>query len=80
MRYGDWFRSLDGSHEHRLPFLFSIVSRGLLEKIPHAHQLLAHNSQRLVSKLDLNLTLKHLANIPQTHATSDKTEIHDSYL
>ena len=43
MRYGDWFKTLDGSHEHRLPFLFMLASRGLIESLPFSHDILSHN-------------------------------------
>lgn len=64
MRYGDWFKLLDGSHEHKLPSLFIIGSNSLLDDIPFSYDILNHNSYRLTSKLDLNKTLRHITLLP----------------
>ena len=64
MRYGEWFKLIDGSHEHKLPMLFTIISTSLAKDIPGSLDNLHHNSNRLVSKLDLHRTLKHLGNVP----------------
>ncbi len=29
MRYGEWFKVIDGSHEHKLPSMFTIVSKSI---------------------------------------------------
>lgn len=60
MRYGEWFKKLDGSHEHRLPLGLIIASNKLLNSIPFSIDTLSHNSQRLTSKLDLYTTQLHL--------------------
>lgn len=64
MRYGEWFKVLDGSHEHKLPMLFTVVSTSLLRDIPNSMDTLDHNTLRLVSKLDLHNTAKYLGDIP----------------
>lgn len=64
MRYGEWFKVVDGSHEHKLPMLFMLGSTNLLNEIPGAFDALEHNTRRLVGKLDLNKTLKHIAYLP----------------
>lgn len=64
MRYGEWFKVLDGSHEHKLPALFIVASTSLLRSIPNSMDTLEHNSNRLVSKHDFHRTLKHLAHLP----------------
>ena len=69
MRYGDWFKKLDGSKEHRLPLLHMILSDRLLGRFPYSYDVLTHNSNRLVSKLDLYTTLQHL--IRETQASVD---------
>lgn len=64
MRYGEWFTQLDGSHEHRLPLLYIISPAAILSQIPNSEKIAFHNSNRLVSKLDLYATILHLANLP----------------
>lgn len=64
MRYGEWFKLIDGSHEHKLPMLVTITSTSLLKDIPNSLDNLYHNSNRLISKLDLHRTLKHLSYLP----------------
>lgn len=68
MRYGEWFKVLDGSHEHKLPMLFMVASTSLLRRVPNSLDTLTHNTNRLVSKLDLYKTLKHLGNLPYNTA------------
>jgi hypothetical protein len=60
MRYGEWFKQLDGSHEHRLPLGLFIASNVLLDSVPYSIDSLTHNSNRLTSKLDLFATQLHL--------------------
>ena len=69
MRYGDWFKKLDGSKEHRLPLLHWVLSDRLLRRFPFSYDVMTHNSNRLVSKLDLYTTLQHL--IRETQAPID---------
>ncbi|CAG9312109.1 unnamed protein product [Blepharisma stoltei] len=64
MRYGDWYKLLEGSIEHKLPMLITLASNSLLDDIPNSYDSLYHNSNRLMSKLDLHRTLKHLAHVP----------------
>mmetsp|Transcript_3956 Transcript_3956/g.3746 ORF Transcript_3956/g.3746 Transcript_3956/m.3746 type:complete len:192 (+) Transcript_3956:840-1415(+) len=73
MRYGPWFKSKDGSHEHRLPLLLTIVKNSVLENIPNSTKALFHNSNRLLSKLDFHTTLQHFANYPDMEF--NKTDI-----
>lgn len=60
MRYGSWFTKIDGSHEHRLPLLMITQSELMRKSLRDSDGFLAHNSKRLVSKLDLHLSLKFL--------------------
>lgn len=64
----EWDWSYEGIAENRLPLLFMIGSKSFLEKIGSK----AHNNvNKLVSRLDLHLTLKHLAISP--YGRLDKT-------
>jgi hypothetical protein len=64
MRYGEWFKVIDGSHEHKLPALFTIVSKSLMDSIEFSYDTMDHNTNRLVSKFDIHHTLKHLTHWP----------------
>ncbi|CAG9325559.1 unnamed protein product [Blepharisma stoltei] len=64
MRYGQWFKSIDGSHEHKLPLLLIITKDGVLNNIPGSYDVLQHNSNRILSKFDFHTTLQHLGNYP----------------
>jgi hypothetical protein len=72
MRYGEWFKTVDGSHEHRLPLGMFIASRSLLAKHPYSLDVLTHNTGRLTSKLDLYVTVRHLIDPEGITRTSDK--------
>lgn len=63
-RYGDWKKTFEGFQEHKLPMLFMIWPTDLLKKIPHSFDILDHNTNRLVTKFDLHMTLRHLSHIP----------------
>jgi hypothetical protein len=64
MRYGEWFKLLDGSHEHKLPAMFVVASTSLMDSIEYSYDTMTHNTFRLNSKLDIHHTLMHLANWP----------------
>ena len=64
IRYGNWRKTLEGSQEHKLPMLFTIISTDLLKEIPNSFDILDHNSQRLVTKLDIHQTLRHISYLP----------------
>lgn len=61
MRYGAWYTEDAAFQEHRLPAFFLILSQSIVDRLPSAHDILAHNSERLVSKLDMHLTIKVLS-------------------
>mmetsp|Transcript_20175 Transcript_20175/g.37607 ORF Transcript_20175/g.37607 Transcript_20175/m.37607 type:complete len:828 (-) Transcript_20175:1181-3664(-) len=61
MRYGAWYTEAAAFQEHRLPAFFMIMTQSLVNRLPNAHDVLMHNSERLVSKLDMHLTVKTLA-------------------
>jgi hypothetical protein len=64
MRYGEWNKFMDGSQEHKLPVMHLIASSSLLRDLGSSLDILTHNARRLVSKLDLHRTLKHLTHVP----------------
>jgi hypothetical protein len=70
MRYGDWFKLLDGAQEHKLPAMIMFASRGLLSRVPGAVQTLNHNSARLVSKFDWYALDRFLSYLPYTDSLS----------
>lgn len=66
MRYGDWFKLLDGAQEHKLPAMIMFASKSLLDRIPGSAQALNHNSNRLVSKFDWYALDRFLSYLPYT--------------
>ena len=70
MRYGDWFKEVDAYQENKLPTLFVIASKSLLDKYPYSYHSLAINSERLTSKLDLRETTLYLAGITEQNKYS----------
>ena len=79
MRYGEWFKVLDGSHEHKLPSLFILASSSLLQDIPYAVDTLQHNTERLVSKLDLHKTLMYLGELPYYRGWTEHNSKYSSW-
>ncbi|CAG9331660.1 unnamed protein product [Blepharisma stoltei] len=74
MRYGEWFKKIDGSHEHRLPLCMFIASKSLLDMIPNSYDILTHNSNRLTTKLDLYTTQLHIFSLLSQNITKDSEE------
>ena len=65
MNYGISLGEIDGYQEKKLPCLFIIASKSLLDKYPVSYNSLAVNSQRFTSKLDLRETMLYLAGITE---------------
>ena len=65
MRYGNWFTDVDAYQENKLPTLFIIGSKSLLNNYPYSYFSLKTNSERLTSKLDLRETTLYLAGITE---------------
>jgi hypothetical protein len=63
MRYGNWYKDLEAYIEQKLPSLFIIASKSLLDQFPYSYNSLATNSERLTSKLDLRETTLFLTGI-----------------
>lgn len=70
MRYGDFFRDLDAYQENKLPGLFIIASRSLLDKTEFSYHSLYMNTQRLVSKIDYRRTVLELEGLKDNHPGS----------
>ena len=64
MRYGEWFNRIEGSHEHKLPAMFTIVSKSIMDNIEGSYDTMQFNTNRLVSKLDIYRTLRHMSLYP----------------
>ncbi|CAG9322491.1 unnamed protein product [Blepharisma stoltei] len=70
LHMGSWDRFQEGIIENLSPFTFLITNNNFLSKIgPNTRDILLSNTQRLISKFDLHLTLKHLAAAPYEDAT-----------
>lgn len=65
MRYGEWYDRVEAYQETKLPGLFLITSKSLLEQYPFSYHALSINSQRFTSKLDLRETILSLAGIKE---------------
>jgi hypothetical protein len=66
MRYGDWFfKNLDAYQEGKMPSMFIIASKTLLDQYPFSYHSLSTNAVRLTSKLDIRETTLFLANITE---------------
>lgn len=64
MRYGDWYRLIEGSLEHKLPLLLILASTEFLQRNEWSLDNFDYNSNRLVSKFDLRMTDLHLSRLP----------------
>ena len=73
MRYGQWTTKPEGSQEHKLPALFVIASKKVLDKYPHARQALHHNSLTLTSKKDLRASMLSLLHLPYKNMYYDRS-------
>lgn len=63
MRYGNWYKDLEAYVEQKLPSLFIIASKSLLDQFPYSYNSLTVNTERLTSKLDLRETTLYIAGI-----------------
>ncbi|CAG9325566.1 unnamed protein product [Blepharisma stoltei] len=72
MRYGEWFKSKDGSHEHKLPLLLIITKDRVLDNIPNSSKILLQNTNRLLSKFDFHTVLQHLGNYPDLESNREE--------
>jgi hypothetical protein len=65
MRYGNWYRSLDAYQETRLPSMFLLASKNLLNRFPYSYHVLSENSRRLTSKMDVRETTLSLIGLTE---------------
>ena len=65
MRYGSWYTELNAFQEQKLPALFVIASKSLLDQHQYSYHSLHSNTLRLVSKLDYRKTSLYLAGIDE---------------
>ena len=70
MRYGEWYRSVEAFQETKLPSMFVIATKSLLDKYPNSYHSLSENSMRLTSKLDIRKTVLGLAGIRENEKYS----------
>ena len=77
MRYGEWHNNIDAIQEKKLPALFIVGSKSLLNKYPNSNHCLSTNTERLISKLDLRETMLSIAGITENspHSINLFTEI-----
>ncbi|CAG9325546.1 unnamed protein product [Blepharisma stoltei] len=62
---GPWDRYEEGTVENLSPFTFFITNKQFLSKVnKNSHEIILHNTQRLVGKYDIYLTLQQLALLP----------------
>ena len=64
MRYGNWYKDIEAYQENKLPALFFIGSKSLLDRIPFSFNNLLANTERLTTKKDLRPTINFLASMP----------------
>jgi hypothetical protein len=57
MRYGNWFKDIEAYQENKLPALFLIAPKAVLDKLPYSYDALWHNTRRLVSKRDIRASV-----------------------
>ena len=69
-RYGEWYKSENGSQEHHLPTLVLIASSSLIESIKFSDDALRHNSNNLITKKDIHESIKFLSQVPYGQTSS----------
>lgn len=65
MRYGSWLSTVDGYQETKLPAMFLISSKSILDEFPYSYHSLKTNTLRLTSQLDLRETQLAVAGIAE---------------
>ena len=64
MRYGNWFKDIEGYQENKLPVMFIITSSSVLDRIPYSYDTLWHNSFHLTTKPDIRASILYLSGLP----------------
>ncbi|OMJ88226.1 hypothetical protein SteCoe_9887 [Stentor coeruleus] len=65
MRYGPWLSTIDGYQEKKLPVMFLISSKSILDEFPYSYHSLHINTLRLTSNYDLRETQLAVAGITE---------------
>jgi len=60
MRYGDWYNKIESYQETKLPSMFILASKSLLDEYPFSYNSLHENTKRLISKPDLRKTIYNI--------------------
>jgi hypothetical protein len=63
MRYGNWYKEIYAYQEQKLPMLYIIASKSLLNQFDNSYHCLSENTKRLVSKVDYRKTALFIAGI-----------------
>ena len=70
MKYGDFFRDIPAYQENKLPGLFIIGSKSLLDQYPYSYHSLDTNTRRLVSKIDYRRTVLEMEGLEDSNKAS----------
>ena len=64
-RVQEWERSVEGVYENKHPFHLIITKQSIIKRLgKETHEILTHNTERLISRYDWYLTMQHLAMFP----------------
>ena len=64
-RVQEWDRSVEGIYENKHPFHLIITKQSVIKRLgKQTHEIITHNTERLISRYDWYLTLQHLAMFP----------------
>jgi hypothetical protein len=77
MRFGEWQKDSAAFQEHKLPPLFTVTSKELLDMIPNSRNTLLTNSWRLSSKKDIRRTMQYLSNYPNFTQFPQEDPVHN---
>lgn len=71
LHVGAWDEAYEGFVENQLPLHLMCISKALMRRLgPDTHRILLANTQRLVTRYDWHLTLRHLATLPYGQLSS----------
>ena len=72
-RFGDVRLTLQGKLEERLPFLSIVLPAWFSKKYETLYHNLQHNTQRIITPLDLHATFMHILRYPQNPSKSNES-------
>ena len=74
-RVQEWDRTIEGIYENKHPFHLLITKQSVIKRLgKETHEILTHNTERLVSRYDWYLSIKHLAMFPYTKLSASSSE------